>query len=185
MAISIAWTDIAAGQVDADSPLNQLLFESIRDDLYHLKYWLGKNYTADDDHTHNGVDSAIAHTPVYTSGTRWEFPGQVKLSGTGTNTSYVKEGEWAPCVRDGTVATKITVDTDGAQGFGRIYVNDIAVGTERESTGSLATFYEDIDVVEGDIISLYGKRGSSGTYTVELWMGIDNPILMSDVAWVP
>lgn len=62
MAISVEWTAIVDGQVDADSPLNQLLMQAIKDDLYHLKYWLGKNYAADDDHDHDGVDSKAIST---------------------------------------------------------------------------------------------------------------------------
>lgn len=58
MAIDVAWTAITDGQVDADSPLNQILMQAIKDDLYHLELWLGKSYTAANDHDHNGTNSA-------------------------------------------------------------------------------------------------------------------------------
>lgn len=57
MAISEVWTEIVASQTDADSPIDQTLMDSIRKNFYHLKYWLGKNYTADDDHDHDGINS--------------------------------------------------------------------------------------------------------------------------------
>lgn len=57
MAISQEWTDIVDGQVDADSPVNQILMQTIKDDLYHNKYWIGKDYTPADNHDHDGVNS--------------------------------------------------------------------------------------------------------------------------------
>jgi hypothetical protein len=57
MAIDVSWTAIADGQVDADSPLNQILMQAIKNNLYHLELWLGKNYTAANDHDHDNVNS--------------------------------------------------------------------------------------------------------------------------------
>jgi len=57
MAIDVAWTAIADGQVDADSPINQLLMQSIKDNLYHLELWLGKDYTAANNHDHDDSNS--------------------------------------------------------------------------------------------------------------------------------
>jgi len=57
MAISQEWTDVVDGQVDSDSPVNQILMMAIKDDLYHLKYWLGKDYTAADNHDHDDINS--------------------------------------------------------------------------------------------------------------------------------
>jgi len=55
---SKSWVAIADSQVDADSPLDTVLMTAIRDDLVHLEEWLGKDYTAAVNHTHNGVDAA-------------------------------------------------------------------------------------------------------------------------------
>lgn len=57
MAIDVAWSAIVDGQVDADSPLNQILMQSIKDNLYHLELWLGKDYTAANNHDHDEVNS--------------------------------------------------------------------------------------------------------------------------------
>ena len=51
------WTNIADSQVDAESPLDTTLLTSIRDDLVHLKEWLGLSYTAVQNHDHDGVNS--------------------------------------------------------------------------------------------------------------------------------
>jgi hypothetical protein len=60
MVIDVSWKAIADGQVDADSPGNQILFQAIKDNLYHLELWLGKSYAAANDHDHDGVNSALA-----------------------------------------------------------------------------------------------------------------------------
>lgn len=56
------WTDILDTQIDADSPIDVTLMTEIRDDLVYLKEWLGKNYTAAIDHSHDGVNSALIST---------------------------------------------------------------------------------------------------------------------------
>ncbi|MBI5562765.1 MAG: hypothetical protein HY894_07955 [Deltaproteobacteria bacterium] len=56
------WTSIADSQVDADSPLDTALITAMRDDLIHIKEWLGKDYTAAQNHSHDGADSAKINT---------------------------------------------------------------------------------------------------------------------------
>lgn len=59
--ISKAWVTMLDSAVDADSPLDQALMEGLRDDLVHLREWLGANYIAGavQDHDHDGVNSAL------------------------------------------------------------------------------------------------------------------------------
>lgn len=52
------WSDIADTQIDADSPLDTTLMTALRDDLVHIKEWLGNSYTATQDHSHDGANSA-------------------------------------------------------------------------------------------------------------------------------
>lgn len=59
MAMTYSWSDITSSQTDANSPLNQTLFDAIRNDLYHLEEWLGGLHTADANHSHNGTNSAL------------------------------------------------------------------------------------------------------------------------------
>lgn len=58
---SKAWVVIADGAVDADSPVDQALMTGLRDDLVHLREWLGGSYAAAAavDHNHDGVNSAL------------------------------------------------------------------------------------------------------------------------------
>lgn len=59
-AISKSWVAIADTAVDPDSPLDAALMTGIRDDLVHLREWLGAGYVAGavQDHNHDGVNSA-------------------------------------------------------------------------------------------------------------------------------
>ncbi len=60
-ALSKAWVAIADSAVDPDSPLDTTLITGLRDDLIHLREWLGASYFAGarQDHSHDGVDSAL------------------------------------------------------------------------------------------------------------------------------
>ncbi len=51
------YTMIADSQVDADSPLDATLLTQLRDNIVHLKEWLGDSYTAAKDHDHDGTNS--------------------------------------------------------------------------------------------------------------------------------
>lgn len=59
-AISKAWVTIADAAVDPDSPLDATLMTGMRDDLVHLREWLGASFTAGavQNHNHDGVNSA-------------------------------------------------------------------------------------------------------------------------------
>lgn len=56
---SKTWVDIADSQVDPDSPLDTVLMTGVRDDLVHLREWLGYGFTPAQAHVHNGTDSAF------------------------------------------------------------------------------------------------------------------------------
>jgi len=60
-AISKAWVSIADTAVDPDSPIDAQLMTGLRDDLVHLREWLGASYFAGavQDHSHDGVNSAL------------------------------------------------------------------------------------------------------------------------------
>ena len=60
-AISKSWVTIADGAVDPDSPGTTTLFTGFRDNLIHLREWLGAGFTAGavQNHRHDGVDSAL------------------------------------------------------------------------------------------------------------------------------
>lgn len=53
------FTSIADAAIDSGSPLTAELMTQIRDSLVHLEEWLGKDYIAAQNHSHNGIDSAL------------------------------------------------------------------------------------------------------------------------------
>ena len=64
MAMTYNFTAITAGQVDADSIINQVLTDAIRGDIYHLKEFCygiagAAPYAPDAKHDHDGVNSAL------------------------------------------------------------------------------------------------------------------------------
>ncbi|MEW6314628.1 MAG: tail fiber protein [Pseudomonadota bacterium] len=63
-AITKSWTNIADSAVDPDAPLLSSLAYAWRDNIIHVREWLGANYTAGavQDHNHDGVNSALVET---------------------------------------------------------------------------------------------------------------------------
>lgn len=60
-ALSKAWVSVADSAVDPDSPVDTTLMEGIRDDLVHLREWIGASFFAGavQDHNHDGSNSAL------------------------------------------------------------------------------------------------------------------------------
>lgn len=60
-AISKTWVTIGDGAVDPDSPVDTTLMTGLRDDLIHLREWLGASFTAGavQNHNHDGSNSAL------------------------------------------------------------------------------------------------------------------------------
>ena len=58
---SFNWNVIEASQTDADSPVNEILTEGIRQNLLTLMEWLGKDYTSNaaPNHDHDGNNSSL------------------------------------------------------------------------------------------------------------------------------
>ena len=73
-----AWVTIADSAIDPDSPLDTTLMTALRDDLIHLREWLGASYPAGavQDHDHDGSNSKLieigpnyARNPSFETGT--------------------------------------------------------------------------------------------------------------------
>jgi microcystin-dependent protein len=73
-AITKAWVTIADSAVDPDSPVDQALMEGMRDNLVHLREWVGAGFVAGavQDHDHDGVNSKPIAGEV---GTTKAWPG--------------------------------------------------------------------------------------------------------------
>lgn len=99
-----SFTTIADSSIDADSPLDETLLTALRDNIEHIKQWLGASFTAAQDHDHDGVNSAaieigpnLLRNGSFESGTAgW------------TVTNYT----------GGTVVTNTANDMDGATALG-------------------------------------------------------------------
>jgi hypothetical protein len=80
-----------------------------------------------------------------------------------TTSSYTKLKE-IKILQSGTVTVVFDIFCTNANVYGRIYVNGVAVGTERMNTGDGTTVTqaaENITEVAGDLLQLYGKCASS------------------------
>lgn len=103
-AITKTWVSIADSQTDPDSPIDAALITGLRDDLEHLKEWIGASYTAGavQNHNHDGSNSASIEI-----GPNWLRNGGFSNGTTGwTATAYT----------GGTVATASSNETEGAAG---------------------------------------------------------------------
>lgn len=56
---SKSFTAIPDTSIDPDSPLDTALMTALRDNDIHLEEWLGLDYTAAQNHNHDGVNSAL------------------------------------------------------------------------------------------------------------------------------
>lgn len=54
---SKSWVVISDTQVDADSPLDTVLMTGLRDNVVHLREWMGSSFTPAVDHDHDDVNS--------------------------------------------------------------------------------------------------------------------------------
>jgi hypothetical protein len=96
-----------------------------------------------------------------TSGTDFTV-GSAATERTCSQSVYTKMKE-IECLWYGTVLTSfdLRMVSAGSGGLGRIYVNGVAVGTERSKSGDTDTTYtESITVNAGDLIQVYCKKGT-------------------------
>lgn len=51
------WNNITSAQTDAESPIDTALMEGIRQNLDHLRQWMGSSFVPAIDHDHDGINS--------------------------------------------------------------------------------------------------------------------------------
>ena len=54
---TFSWNEILPAQTDAESPIDTTLMEGVRQNLIHLKEWVGGSFTPAADHDHDGINS--------------------------------------------------------------------------------------------------------------------------------
>lgn len=129
-AISKAWVAIADTAVDPDSPIDAALMTGIRDDLVHVREWLGASYTAGaiQDHNHDGSNSA-----AITIGPNWLRNGGFESGTAGwTLTAYT----------GGTLAAGTSNETEGTTGL-------VITSTNASNGGGNAVSNEFIPITAG------------------------------------
>lgn len=94
------FTAILDAAIDSGSPITAELMTQIRDSLIHLEEWLGKDYTAETNHNHDGVNSA----PIEVGGNSVRNGSFEAGTVSWTTSNYT----------GGTVATNTANDMDGA-----------------------------------------------------------------------
>lgn len=173
---SKAFVSITDSQVDANSPVDTVLMTGLRDNGIHLEEWLGHSYTAAQDHDHNGTNSALVagvadgaitqNKIAYIVGDIVQASANTE-SGPHSDATYTKKKE-IRVSREGAIRVSFDMKSNvgGLIAYGRIYINGIAVGTERTTTStSYSTYTEDFSGINnGDLVQLYVKR-QAGTGT--------------------
>lgn len=97
-----------------------------------------------------------------TSGTTYTINANDTLR-TLTNTAYTKIKETEIGMTQGAVSIYFECQGQTANGHGQIYINGIAIGTDRTCNfGSMANFTETINVKPQDFVQIYGKNTDAG-----------------------
>lgn len=155
---SKSYTSIVDSQVDADSPLDTTLMTSLRDNIVHLREWLGGSYTAEVDHDHDGVNSwPIAGFP-YIAGDDVLVAADTERGE--SSGAFVKRKE-IQMLRGGILRVKFDLKSDSPAkiAYAQVYKNGVAEGTlQSTNSTTYVTFSEDhAGWAPGDLVQLYVK----------------------------
>lgn len=174
----MAWTTIPASAVDADSPMDVVLFGYIKDDLDYLK----ARTTTGSGHTHNqgGTDEGGPVVPADGSVTNAKLNGgivpiEVPLVSTTTYTAFVTVHTFYIYFPAGCTSLKfearLRTDSSSITAFARLkFVSDYSNEVSNTSTGFLqvsmtltpsAGYKEQIQAVEVQL-----KSGGSGVSAI-------------------
>ncbi|MFQ5736744.1 MAG: hypothetical protein ACE5GY_07760 [Thermodesulfobacteriota bacterium] len=174
---SKSYTGITDSQVDADSPLDTTLMTALRDNIVHVREWLGGSYTAAVDHDHDGVNSKPVAGLLYVAGDVLLLSAYTLRST--TLFTPEKKKEFA-IIKGGALRIKFDLyhSSGGSMAYGRIYRNGAPVGT-LQSTNSVSavTFSEDISGWNvDDLVQLYIYTSTSGgtTYCQNFLVSVSN-----------
>lgn len=141
-AISKDWVSIADASVDPDSPLDTTLMTCIRDDLVHLREWIGAAYTAGavQNHNHDGSNSEIIEI-----GSNALRNGSFETGLTGWAAANYTGGSNA-------------VQTSGASHGKKCWA---ATSTVLANGGAAAKSQEFISIAAGDVVNVSAKLHAS------------------------
>jgi len=162
------FTNIPDGDIDADSPITETLMTQIRDSLIHIEEWLGMDYTAAQNHDHDGVNSSfIAASNLNVLSGEEHLHAEANNEVFQANTTYVKKKEIKLGQVSGTVRVKFELRGYNTTSwcYATVYRNGVPVGTEQAKYGSVyAQFSEDISGWSpNDLLQVYIKSSSTGS----------------------
>lgn len=135
--------------------------------IYSVYNRVGQTSVKDADDSTNGyiykdLRRVINKLDVHYPGTEILGASDAEKAIDASETTYTKKKEIL-IGKAGRVTVSFELKRDGGVSYGKIYINDIAVGTERmDNTSSYVKFDEDFDVSIGDLIQIYGKCPSGG-----------------------
>jgi hypothetical protein len=114
------------------------------------------------DGTNLSMSGSLTNTKPYTTGTYCECSSTGIV--TGTNTTYVTAKEISVS-RGGTATFKFSarIQSGGAQGQARIYINGSAAGTYRTFGSTLQEWSEDLSISAGDSITVECRNSTTGS----------------------
>ena len=106
----------------------------------------------------------------YQDGTLYTEATASTLRQSTTSTSYQKLKEFSPMIRPGTISVQWETQIQGgvAEGYSKVYVNGVAVGTQKSTTntGTFDTVTDTgITVETGDIVQIYATGTTQGYAT--------------------
>lgn len=159
-----AYTSVADSEIDPESPGTTTLFTKLRDNPIAITEGASGAPKIQTAALVDHVSSTAAY--IYS-----HEPGLYVQAFTA---SYIKQAEFT-IGRDGIVSVTFKIWTSSASwiAYGRIYVNGVAVGTERTTAStSGAVFTEDITISKDDKIQLYTKQPRTGETATATNFGI-------------
>jgi len=168
MPLTSTYTTISSGQTDANSPLDTVLMDALRQNIqavYESVVGDVPTYTLSTAHNHNGVNSAPVNAPNSSAGTA--IGGGFSMDGTtgyisiGINSSGLAKAWEGVIIRSG--GYRFSIATGGA-GSVQVYRNSSAVGTLTNLNTTIgSTMSTDItDWTAGDLVQIYMRSSSSG-----------------------
>lgn len=181
MALTSTFTTISAGQTDANSPLDEVLMDAIRQDIDVLYEWLGgPTYTPSTSHDHDGVNSAqvdvISSFPDATTGTYVESLCYLPATYIGDPTGSYTEALRIRVARAGnyTVKTGALEEVPASNVRIKLYRNGSAIGVEHDlgSTTIWQFWDENASASQGDVFQLYMKRGGTTSERADAKMAV-------------
>jgi hypothetical protein len=162
------WTDIANSEIDGDSPITESLMSALRDNPEAIT----EGATGAP-----RIENLAMANNVVTAGNKYILRSDIEDSVTGTTLTTLKEFY---TTQSGTCRIYFELKSSSSTAYGRVYVNNVAVGTQRSTTStSYVSYTEDFSISVGDSIEIkaYSNNALTNAYIKKFRYGVSNPII--------